>query len=331
MSVTNETQRQPTSRDLIELYRQMQLIRRIETRLGEVMKTGNIPGPAHLYLGQEAVAAGVCAHLSSTDWVASTHRGHGHFIAKGGDPSSMVAEIYGRRTGVCGGKGGSMHVADFSKGILGANGIVGGGIGLATGAALAAQLAGRQQVSVAFFGDGAANQGVLGEALNIATLWSLPLILVCESNGFSEFSPTASVTSGAISDRAIPFGAASQVCNGNDVIDVWTTMYDAMVRARQGGGPSLIEARTYRTAGHVESEASFLSKAYRSEEEIEFWRGRDPIDELLGHISRASPGIPASELSAIDAGLETLVTEIFADAESADWPEPEEALRGVYA
>ena len=177
------------SEELLGLYRSMLLIRRMEERLGEVVKTGELPGPVHLYIGQEAVAVGVCACLGDRDWIASTHRGHGHFLAKGGDPRAMIAEILGRETGICHGKGGSMHVADFSRGILGANGIVGGGIGLALGAALAAQLDGEGRVSVAFFGDGGANQGVIMEALNIAAIWRLPLLLVCENNGFSEFSP----------------------------------------------------------------------------------------------------------------------------------------------
>ena len=188
--------------ELLEMFRKMQLVRKTEEHLGNASKAGEIPGPVHLYIGQEAVGVGVCTHLSDSDWIASTHRGHGHFLAKGGEPKTLVAEVYGRETGICKGMGGSMHVADFSKGIIGANGIVGGGIGLTTGAALASQLDGEGAVAVAFFGDGAANQGVLMESLNIGALWKLPLILVCENNGFSEFSPSDTVTSGEIAARA---------------------------------------------------------------------------------------------------------------------------------
>ena len=275
--------------ELLELYRRMLLIRRMEERLGEVVKTGELPGPVHLYIGQEAVAVGVCSHLGDRDWITSTHRGHGHFLAKGGDPHAMIAEILGRDTGICHGKGGSMHVADFGRGILGANGIVGGGIGLALGAALAAQLDGQGRVSVAFFGDGGANQGVIMESLNIAAIWKLPLLLVCENNGFSEFSPTASVTAGDIAARAAPFGVPGVTVDGNAVLEVRRVAGEAVERARRGDGPTLIEALTYRWRGHVETEASFLSGKYRGEEEIARWRERDPIERLRGPPLEAGP------------------------------------------
>ena len=270
----------PTAAQMIELYRRMLLIRRMEERLGEVVTSGELPGPVHLYIGQEAVAVGVCTHLTDRDWIASTHRGHGHFLAKGGEPRAMVAEIFGRDTGICRGKGGSMHVADFSRGILGANGIVGGGIGLAVGAALAAQLDGNGCVSVGFFGDGGANQGVVAEALNLAAIWKLPLLLVCENNGFSEFSPTDTVTAGEIAARAQPFSIPGTAVDGNDVIAVWQVVGSAVQRARAGGGPTLIEARTYRWRGHVETEQRFLSGKYREENEIAAWQRRDPIGGL---------------------------------------------------
>lgn len=276
-TMTNPTGPRP---DLPALYRRMLLIRRMEERLGDVVQSGELPGPVHLYIGQEAVAVGVCAHLSDADWIASNHRGHGHFLAKGGTPHSMVAEIFGRDTGICHGKGGSMHVADFGRGILGANGIVGGGIGLAAGAALAAQLDRKGAVSVVFFGDGGANQGVVSEVLNIAAIWKLPLLLVCENNGFSEFSPTSTVTAGEIAARAQPFGVPGVTVDGNDVISVWRASAEAVARARAGRGPTLLEARTYRWRGHVETEKSFLSEAYREEGEIAEWRARDPIVRL---------------------------------------------------
>jgi len=307
------------SEELLGLYRSMLLIRRMEERLGEVVKTGELPGPVHLCIGQEAVAVGVCACLGDRDWIASTHRGHGHFLAKGGDPRAMIAEILGRETGICHGKGGSMHVADFSRGILGANGIVGGGIGLALGAALAAQLDGEGRVSVAFFGDGGANQGVIMEALNIAAIWRLPLLLVCENNGFSEFSPTASVTAGEIAARAEPFGVPGVTVDGNDVVEVRRVAAEAVERARRGAGPTLIEARTYRWRGHVETEASFLSARYREDEEIARWRERDPIARLHAALLAGGAGQALDEIA---AQVETVTGQAF-DAAAADPLPPE--------
>jgi pyruvate dehydrogenase E1 component alpha subunit len=306
------------SEDRLELYRRMLLIRRMEERLGEVVKSGELPGPVHLYIGQEAVAVGVCAHLTDRDWIASTHRGHGHFLAKGGDPRAMIAEILGRDTGICHGKGGSMHVADFGRGIIGANGIVGGGIGLALGAALAAQLDALGRVSVAFFGDGGANQGVIMEALNIAAIWKLPLLLVCENNGFSEFSPTASVTAGEIAARAAPFGVPGVTVDGNDVLEVRRVAGEAVGRARRGAGPTLIEARTYRWRGHVETEASFLSAKYREDDEIARWRERDPIERLRAALLASSAG--AANLDTIAAQVGAVVEQAFTAAAADPLP-----------
>lgn len=316
--------------ELLELYRKMNLIRRIEERLGEDFKRGDLPGPVHLYIGEEAIAVGVCAHLADTDWIASTHRGHGHFIAKGGDPKAMIAEVYGRADGICRGMGGSMHVADFSRGIIGANGIVGGGIALTVGAALAAQLDGKGAVAVCFFGDGASNQGVLMEALNVGALWKLPLILVCENNGFSEFSPTATVTAGEIADRAKPFGVNSAAVDGNDVIAVWQAMHAALRRARSGEGPSLIECRTYRWRGHVEAESTFLTTPYREEEEIARWRERDPIARLALYLT--GNGIASdAELREVDGGVERTVADAVARASESPWPEPQQARDYMFA
>jgi pyruvate dehydrogenase E1 component alpha subunit len=233
----------------------------------------------------------------------------------------MLAEIFGRDTGICRGRGGSMHVADFSRGILGANGIVGGGVGLAVGAALAAQLDGAGRVSVVFFGDGGANQGVVSEALNLAALWRLPLLLVCENNGFSEFSPTSTVTAGDIAGRGTPFGVPGVAVDGNDGIAMWRTAGEAVARARSGGGPTLIEARTYRWRGHVETEKSFLSGAYRTDEEIAQWQQRDPVERLEMHL-RAG-GIAQTELDALHAQVGEVVERAFTQA-AAD-PLPEEA------
>lgn len=316
--------------ELLEMYRKMNLIRRIEERLGEDFKRGELPGPVHLYIGEEAIAVGACAHLADTDWIASTHRGHGHFIAKGGDPKAMIAEVYGRSTGICRGMGGSMHVADFGRGIMGANGIVGGGIGLTVGAALAAQLDKKRAVAVCFFGDGASNQGVLMEALNVAALWKLPLILICENNGFSEFSPTATVTSGEVADRAKPFGVPSATVDGNDVIAVWQATHAAVRRARAGDGPSLLECRTYRQRGHVEAEVTFLTKPYRSEEEVAAWIARDPLPRFASYLT--GNGIADDdELAAIVSGVERTVAEAVAFASDSPWPAPEQARQFMFA
>ncbi len=273
----------PSERE--RLHRAMLLVRKAEERLARDFKAGALPGPVHLYLGQEAVAVGVCAHLSDRDWITSTHRGHGHFLAKGGDPAALFAEVYGRATGICGGMGGSMHVADFDKGILGANGIVGGGIALAAGAALMSQQTGSGGAAVAFFGDGASSEGVLSETMNIAALWKLPLLFVCENNGYSEFSATSTVTAGRIADRAKPFAIPTIEVDGNDLAAVWAAARDALGRARQGEGPTFIEANTYRFHGHVEGEAGFLRDKYRSDEEVLERRQRDPLsrsrDELV--------------------------------------------------
>lgn len=316
-TMTNPTGPRP---DLPALYRRMLLIRRMEERLGDVVQSGELPGPVHLYIGQEAVAVGVCAHLTDADWIASNHRGHGHFLAKGGTPHAMVAEIFGRDTGICHGKGGSMHVADFARGILGANGIVGGGIGLAAGAALAAQLDRKGAVSVVFFGDGGANQGVVSEVLNIAAIWKLPLLLVCENNGFSEFSPTSTVTAGEIAARAQPFGVPGVTVDGNDVISVWRASAEAVTRARAGRGPTLLEARTYRWRGHVETEKSFLSEAYREEGEIAEWRARDPIVRL--EMQMVEGGTTRGDIDAIRQDIEGEVERAYAQA-LADPPPPE--------
>jgi pyruvate dehydrogenase E1 component alpha subunit len=288
------------------MYEKMLLIRCIEKQLSEDFKAGQLPGAVHLYVGQEAVAVGMCQHLSDTDWITGTHRGHGHYLAKGGDPKAMLAEIYGRENGICKGMGGSMHVADFSLGIVGANGIVGGGLGITAGAALAAKLDKKGQVAVCFFGDGAANQGVFMETLNVSTLWKLPMIFMCEHNTYSEFSPTDTVTAGELADRAKAFGMPTTVVDGNDVTKVWQAAGTAVARARNGEGPSFIEARTYRIHGHIEAEVHFLSSTYRDDEEIEQWRKRDPIDRLRTQIL-SSDAADEGALSIIDSRIDETV------------------------
>jgi len=306
---------QPSKAEALRLYETMVLIRRVEERLRDDSAAGKLPGAVHLYIGEEAVAAGVCAHLRASDYATSTHRGHGHFLAKGGDVRAMMAEIWAKREGICQGMGGSMHVADLTKGILGANGIVGAGLSIATGAAFGAKLSrssqhgasqhGEAGVSVCFFGDGASNQGALMETLNLASLWRLPLIFVCENNGFSEFSPAAQVTSGRIADRARAFAVPAREIDGNDVAEVWRAAGEAVGRAREGGGPSFIEARTYRIQGHFEAESFVLSGGrYREEAEIERWRqaGADPIARFRSWLIESGTAT-AAELDGIEAAI----------------------------
>jgi pyruvate dehydrogenase E1 component alpha subunit len=314
---------------MVGWYRQMQLIRQVEERLSAASLAGELPGPVHVSIGQEAIAVGVCAALRADDWVASTHRGHGHFLARGGDPKALVAEVFGRATGACGGRGGSMHVADLSKGILGAQGIVGAGIGLATGAALTERIRGTGAVAVAFFGDGGANQGLLLEALNLAAVWKLPLILVCENNGWSEFTATGSLTAGSIADRAVPFGVPSASIDGNNVESVYAFMLDAVERARRGDGATMLEMRTYRTHGHVETENTFLAAPYRSEEEVDAWRARDPIAALAGRL--ASLGTTGATQAKIAAEVGRDVDAAFVFALESPCPDPEDAEAGAYA
>lgn len=314
----------------LALYRRMLLIRKVEEMLGNASRAAELPGPVHLYVGQEAVAVGVCDHLSDRDWIASTHRGHGHFLAKGGDVTAMVAEVFGRASGICRGRGGSMHVADFSRGIIGANGIVAGGLALAAGAAWAAQLEGQGRVAVAFFGDGAANQGVLMETLNLSALWKLPLILACENNGFSEFSPSATVTAGRIGDRAAPFGVPYRAVDGNDLEAVWHAAADAVAHARKGLGPILVEFETYRLRGHMEQEMAFLSKAYRSEEEV---KARTLVDPLLRfrETMLAQGEVTAEDLTSLEASVEQEVAQARQAARAAPWPDTAGAADFMFA
>jgi acetoin:2,6-dichlorophenolindophenol oxidoreductase subunit alpha len=322
--------------EALRLYESMVLIRRVEERLRDDSAAGKLPGAVHLYIGEEAVAAGVCAHLGDRDYATSTHRGHGHFLAKGGDVKAMMAEIWAKREGICQGMGGSMHVADISKGILGANGIVGAGLSIATGAAFGAKLDGagpdgKGRVAVCFFGDGAANQGALMECLNVSTLWQLPVVFVCENNGFSEFTPSDEVTAGRIADRARAFGMPTAEIDGNDVTDVWQAAGEAIRRARDGGGPSFIEARTYRIQGHFEAEAFVLgSGRYREEAEIAAWREKDSIARFRADLT--AKGIAsAADLDRIETAIRERVADAVAYAEAGHEADPELAQTLMFA
>jgi len=323
----------PSAVEAFRLYEMMVLIRRVEERLRDDSAAGKLPGAVHLYIGEEAVAAGVCAHLRATDYNTSTHRGHGHFLAKGGDVRSMMAEIWAKREGICQGMGGSMHVADLSKGILGANGIVGAGLSIATGAAFGAKLDNKETVSVCFFGDGASNQGALMETLNLAALWQLPLIFVCENNGFSEFTPAAQVTAGRIADRARAFDIPAAEVDGNDVTEVWRAAGEAVKRARAGGGPSFIEARTYRIQGHFEAESFVLSGGrYREEADIERWQqaDADPIARFRTRLIESGTAA-AADLDRIDAGIADRVATAVAYAEAGQPADPALAQTLMFA
>ena len=312
----------PSPDEAMRLYETMLLIRRTEERLRDDAAAGKLPGAVHLYLGEEAVAAGVCAHLTDRDYATSTHRGHGHFLAKGGDVKTMMAEIWAKREGICRGMGGSMHVADVSKGILGANGIVGAGLSIATGAAFGAKLDRDGKVAACFFGDGAANQGALMETLNIASLWQLPVIFVCENNGFSEFTPAAQVTSGRIADRARAFGVPVADVDGNDVTEVWRAAGKAVDRARADGGPSFIEARTYRIQGHFEAESFVLgSGRYRDDAEIDKWREADPVSRFRSVLLETGTTSEAA-LDRIESAVAARVAEAVAFAEAGQPADP---------
>ncbi|MEX1125152.1 MAG: thiamine pyrophosphate-dependent dehydrogenase E1 component subunit alpha [Acidimicrobiia bacterium] len=313
---------------MLDLYRQLVRIRSFEEKVQELHKLGKLPGFVHVCIGEEAIAVGTCSVLTTRDHITSTHRGHGHMIAKGADVGRMYAEIFGRVDGYCRGKGGSMHIIDTKLGILGANGIVGGGIPMATGAGLSEVVLGGNGVSVCFFGDGAANQGVLFEALNLASIWKLPVIYICESNNFMEYTPTADLTAGHIYERSIPFGVPGIEVDGNDVLAVRKVVQEAVDRARRGEGPTLIEAVTYRIADHAEGESAFLD-AYRPDSDIEQWRDRDPISRFRTRL--LSDGIDEGVLDEIVQEERARVEAGVEFAEASPFPSEEETLDHVFA
>jgi TPP-dependent pyruvate/acetoin dehydrogenase alpha subunit len=311
---------------LLSMYEQMRTIRVFEDTLHELFATGEIPGFVHLYAGEEAVAVGIMAAMRSDDYVTSTHRGHGHCLAKGVELKPMLAEIYGRVTGICKGKGGSMHIADVSRGMLGANGIVGAGPPIAVGAALASKLRKTGQVCVSFFGDGASNQGTLHEAMNLAAIWALPCIFVCENNGYAEATaPTYSTTVENIADRAAAFNMPGVVVDGQDLIKIYAAAVDAVARARQGDGPTLIEAKTYRYYGHFEGDAM----KYRTVDEVAQFRFRDPLRIFAEEIAPQAR-ISLEDMQSIDASIQQSVSEAVEYARSSPLPAPEDCLTDVY-
>lgn len=311
----------------IDIYQRILKIRRFEEEVGRLFKNGQLPGLVHLYIGEEAVGAGVCAALRDDDYITSTHRGHGHVIAKGGDLNRMMAELFGKATGYCKGKGGSQHIADFEIGMLGACGIVGGGIPIAVGAGLSAKYRQTDQVSVCFFGDGAANEGSFHESLNLASAFRLPVIFVCENNNYGEFTPAVTVMNiQNIADRAAGYGIPGIVADGTDALAMYAAAHEAVERARRGEGPTLIEAKTHRRGGHAEGEEAFLAgQVYRLPEEVAAAQAKDPL--VILHTYIVEKGIvSASELETMDHETTEMVTAAVEFARKS----PDPAIESIY-
>ena len=311
-----------SSEELLPLYERMLLIRETEGRLSELFNDGQVPGFIHLSIGQEATCVGVCAALTREDTIASTHRGHGHCLAKGVEPVGLFQEILGHAEGLCGGRGGSLHVADFSVGMLGANGIVGAGIPIALGSALAHKTLNSQRVAAAFFGDGALAEGVLYESLNLAALWKLPLLFVCENNGWSEFSPTSAAYVGHLGKLAESFGIPHHIVDGNNVEAVLTASRSDVELLRTGSGPAVIECMTLRVRGHYEGDPQKYRLAHRDRTVV------DPLE--FTRASMAALGITDSEIGDIHERVRKQVAAAATTALAGSAPHFDDALSGVY-
>lgn len=311
---------------LLDLYRKMVAIREFELRAINERRAGLIPGFIHSCVGQEATAVGACAALQPQDVITSTHRGHGHLIAKGGQTRYMMAELAARTTGYCGGKGGSLHMTDFDLGILGANGIVAGGIPIAVGAALAFQQRREARVALAFFGDGATNEGAFHEALNLAGVWKLPVIFFCENNLYGEGSPQhTQAPVKDLAERAASYAFPGVIIDGNDVLAVFEATVQAADRARSGQGPTLIEGKTYRYRGHYEGDPML----YRAKAEVEAWQQRDPIPTFRRYLLQRSAA-SETDLQDVETSVKAELDEAVAFAAASPVPAPETALEGVY-
>ena len=319
----------PSHEVLRDIHRRMVRIRLFEEAAGRISEEGRIPGFIHLYVGQEAVAAGVCAALRDDDQVSSTHRGHGHLVAKGGDLARMMAELMGKATGYCGGKGGSMHVSDLDLNMLGANGIVGGGVPIAVGAAFANKYRANGAVSVAFFGDGATNIGAFHEAANMAATLELGVLFVCENNEYSEFTRrdlTMAITD--VVERAPAYGMPGTIVDGMDPVAVFEATTAAADRARAGGGPSFIECKTYRFYNHHGVQT--LGMKYRSDEEVEEWRGKDPVprhEDLMVEVG----AMTADGIEAVRAEIAAEVEAAIEFGDQSPMPDPDDLLANVYS
>jgi TPP-dependent pyruvate/acetoin dehydrogenase alpha subunit len=320
--------RELTNELLRDLYRQMVRIRVFEENAGKLQENGSIPGVLHMYVGEEAIAAGVMAHLSDQDQITSTHRGHGHLLAKGGEMGRMYAELFGKATGYNKGKGGSMHISNMELGMLGANGIVGAGPPIAVGAAFSNKFMKTDNVAIAFFGDGASNEGAFHEAANIAAVLKLPVVFICENNGFGEFTPQAqhqAITD--VADRAAGYGMPGVVADGMDVVAVFETAGEAIDRARRGEGPTLLEFKTYRFYDH--SGVRGMGFAYRTEEELEKWKKRDPLDLFKQHLLDQEL-ITEDEATAQADTIQQEVDAAIEFAENSPDPDPSTLLEDVY-
>ena len=310
-----------------DLYTGMYRIRQCEDQLNTVFSKNLFPGYIHSYLGQEACAVGVCAALRQDDCIVSTHRGRGHYLAKGMALKPMMAEMFGKATGIGGGRGGEMHAADPANGILGGNGIVGGGIPYAAGAAYSVVLDGVDRVTVAFFGDGASNQGAFHETMNIAAAWKLPLLFVCENNLYAEMTPFKDTVNEAdIARRAVGYGIPGVLVDGNDVLAVLAAARTAVARARAGDGPTLLELKTYRTGGHFQGDPC----KYRTREEEALWQSRDPLPQFRA-VALQRGAFDAAELAALELRLAAEITEAIDFSLASPDPEPASALDHVYA
>lgn len=316
-----------TAEEMIGLYRTMCRIRAFETKVQELFAANMIPGFVHLSIGEEAVAAGVSSVLRPDDYITSTHRGHGHVLAKGAEPRRMMAELFGKKTGYCKGKGGSMHIADFSVGVLGANGVVAGGFPIAVGAGLSCKLRGTDQVVVCYFGDGASNRGPVHEAMNMASIWKLPILFVCENNQYASTTAMSYSTSvERIAIRASGYSMPGVTVDGNDVLAVREAAAQAAARARRGEGPTLLEALTYRWRGHFEGDP----QRYRTKEEVEEAKVRDPILRLAAALRRKRI-LPKELQDKIQNEVQAEIEEAVRFAQDSPYPEPEEALEDLYA
>ena len=321
--------RQNLPRDmLLEMYRRMRRIRLFEDCAEEVHRNGEIRGSLHTSHGQEGEIVGACMALRGDDFMVGNHRSHGHPIGKGAQLNALMAELLGRKTGVCQGKGGSMHLADFAVGSLGETSIVGSGIPVAAGAALGAVMRGADQVTLCFFGDGASNEGTFHEALNMAANWKLPVIFLCENNGYAVSTPIATTAAVAnIAERAAGYGMPGVVVDGQDIIAVYEVVSEAVRRARAGEGPTLVEAKTYRYLDHAANLGRDLG--YRTDEEIAAWRKRDPITLFAERLTKEF-GVKAAEVEAIDSEVAQTVAACLEFARSSPFPDASEAFTNVY-
>ena len=312
---------------LAEMLRKMLEIRFFEEKVFELYGQNLVPGTIHLYAGEEAVAVGVCSTLKKEDYITSTHRGHGHCIAKGADLKRTMAEILGKKTGYCKGKGGSMHIADFSVGMLGATAVVGAGLPIAVGASLSAKLRGTDQVTVCFFGEGASNQGTFHESINMASAWKLPVVFVCENNLYAMGTRQTRVMAiENVADRAIGYGIPGLIADGNDVLAVYAAAKKAVERARKSEGPTLIECKTYRHKGHSRVDPA----KYRPKEEVEEWLRKDPIRRFKQTLLQENV-LPEKEIRDIERQIMHEIEQAVKFAVESPYPMPEEALDDVYA